>query len=150
LRRYQPPVARTPQQHIADIALWALRFEAQMHYLQQRPMQDMGAPPNVDDYCDCSEFATWVFESAGVPDPNGMGYDGYGSTYSMIGRGERVVGWPEMADLVFYDNPAHVAVGVGVRSGEAMVVSHGSESGPNLTSWRYREPVAVRRYAMAA
>ena len=83
-------------------------------------------------YEDCSSFVTWLYWVAGVPDPNGRGYDGYGYTGTQIGRGKEVsVG--AKADLVFYGPSRSVIthVAVIVEGGEdAKVVSHGTEACP--------------------
>lgn len=109
-----------------------------------RRAQDLAPPPNVPANSDCSAFATWCYKSAGAPDPSGFGYRQIGSTYSQIGRGSRVAskGQLKAGDLVFYSNPAHVAIYVG----QGKVVSHGSDPGPRLEEVGYRPVSAMRNY----
>lgn len=96
--------------------------------------------PAFPTFEDCSSFATWCYWVAGAPDPNGRGYDGFGFTGTQIGPGKQVA-TPRPGDLVFYgwepaprSCPKHVALYVG----NGKVVSHGSESGPNLATLDYR------------
>jgi len=96
--------------------------------------------PRFPAFEDCSSFATWCYWVAGAPDPNGRGYDGFGFTGTQIGPGKKVTD-PRPGDLVFYgwepaprNCPKHVAVYVG----NGKVVSHGSDSGPNLAVLDYR------------
>jgi cell wall-associated NlpC family hydrolase len=80
---------------------------------------------------DCSSFATWCYWAAGAPDPNGLGYNGFGYTGTQILCG-RETAEPRPGDLCFYgplrDRITHVAIYVG----NGRVVSHGRERGPEL------------------
>lgn len=74
-----------------------------------------------------------------------------GFTGTQVAHGRRIKGGRlARGDLVFYANsgstPRHVAICVGKRDGRAMVVSHGSESGPLYLRWDYRRVVQCRRY----
>lgn len=74
---------------------------------------------------------------AGLKDPNGLGYNGFGYTGTLIQNGKRVSASNlKPGDLVFYGRHgiSHVAIYVG----SGRVVSHGSESGPLLLSTYYR------------
>ena len=132
-------------------AMFYIRNAAYVHYVQTRPMTDMGPQPNLNNYCDCSEFATTLFKNAGMPDPNGFGYNGYGFTGTMILHGTRVSDIRKAVpgrSLVFYGrdsagNPTHVAVLIS----EYTVASHGSELGPYHLNYRYRHDVhSIRVY----
>lgn len=119
-------------------AFWGLYHKAAINYQQHRPMTDMAPPPNVTNDADCSQFATWCYKAAGAPDPNGAGYNGSGSTYTMFPRGKKItVGQLKEGDLVFYKSPAHVAVYVG----QGMVIELGSDPGPLLMPIRYRSDI---------
>lgn len=91
--------------------------------------------PGIPYYEDCSSFATWCYYQAGLPDPNHLGYSGYGFTGTLGSHGVNVsVAKP--GDLCFYGwRPWH-HVSVAVSS--YMCVSHGSEIGPLLVPIRYR------------
>jgi hypothetical protein len=124
---------------------WWYYGQRPLHYLQQRPMIDFGPPPNIDTYMDCSEFATLCARAAGLPDPNGMGYDGYGNTDTMIANMKAATG-PAKGRLAFYDNPGHVNIIVGQSGSTWMVIGHGSEGGPHYYPMNYRTPSHYRRY----
>lgn len=107
-------------------------------------------------YADCSSYVTWclwcALEPLGVDDVvNGQGWRA-GYTGTMLAQGRAVAQPEEMVpgDAVIYGRPgstgAHTAIVVTPGSA-ALVVSHGSESGPHLVTWRYRSDVmTIRRY----
>jgi peptidoglycan hydrolase-like protein with peptidoglycan-binding domain len=132
------------RQRIVAAAFVGYSNRDRIHYTQDaRRMQgvrDGIRVPRFPAFEDCSSFATWCYWVAGAPDPNGRGYDGFGFTGSQIGPGKKVAE-PRPGDLVFYgwepaprNCPKHVAVYVG----NGKVVSHGSDSGPNLAVLDYR------------
>lgn len=64
---------------------------------------------------DCSSFVTLCYKEAGLPDPNGKGYNGLGTTYTLIPRCTQVKN-PRPGDLCFYGSrsaPHHVNIYVG-------------------------------------
>lgn len=125
---------------------WLYYSNRPLRYYQQRPMQNTGPPPNIDRYLDCSEYVYVCAKAAGLPDPSGLGYTGYGNTYSFLAH-MRHTSNPRRGDLVFYDNPSHVAIIVGeARGGVLMVLSNGSDYGPRYLNMRYRTPVAYRTW----
>ncbi len=131
------------RQRIVAAANVGFRNRGSIRYTQDaRRMQGVRERirlPNFPRFEDCSSFATWCYWVAGAPDPNGRGYDGFGFTGTQIGPGRKVTE-PRPGDLVFYgweparNCPKHVALYVG----NGNVVSHGSESGPNLAPIDYR------------
>jgi peptidoglycan hydrolase-like protein with peptidoglycan-binding domain len=131
-------------------ALMTVRHRSVIHYtqgaLRMSGVTRKMYPPNYPHYADCSAHATWVYFVAGAPDPNGLGYNGYGYTGTQQRRG-RSVRWqaaPILA-LAFYGRPiGHV--GTVVKRG--MVVSHGSEIGPLLVAINYRPVVLVKVYVL--
>lgn len=78
-----------------------------------------------------------------VHDPNGFSppFDGYGSTYTMIGHGVRVFGSPQKGDAAFY-YPTHSHVG-GCLGGDR-VFSHGKPGDPHVIGASYA--TEFRRY----
>jgi len=130
---YNPRSATASDRRKAVVyaALWGWYHKSSMAYGHERPMRDMGRPPNVPYSLDCSAFATWCYKSAGAPDPNGSGYNGSGSTYVEWPRGQKISAAQVRAgDLVFWKGPDHVAVCVG----EGMCISEGSDAGPLFLS----------------
>jgi len=136
------------RQAVVDAAMYGYGQRAYMHYTQDsRRMTDFAPPPNVPNWTDCSGFATWCYKTAGAPDPNGLGYNGYGFTGTMLkhGRNVSLSGPLRKADLIFYGRPVvtHVAIYVG----NGRVVSFGSEPGPLLLDMHYRYDInCARRY----
>lgn len=126
--------------------LYAYSNREYMHYTQDsRRMTDMAPPPNVPNDTDCSGFSTWIYKSVGLPDPNGMGYNGYGYTGTQIENGHAVpLSALKVLDLIFYGSPVgHVAVYIG----GGRVCSFGSEPGPYILDTYYRPDVNhARRY----
>jgi hypothetical protein len=132
-----------------------------IHYRQERPMMEMhNCPPKLNWVMDCSEGVTWLYKCAGLPDPNGLGYNGQGYTGTLAKHGRRIIAlvqnrWLRVGDLVLYgridSDYDHVAIVY--RGGPSRLVarvwSHGSEGGPYLgLPVRYRSDFAeVRRYA---
>lgn len=140
--RYKQAYDALHQETIADkvvrIALYAYSMRDYMHYTQDgRRMTDFDPPPNVPNYTDCSGFATWDYKSAGAPDPNGFGYNGYGYTGTMLLHGTYLTFTNlKRGCLIFYGRP--VVTHVAIYIGNGRVVSFGSESGPYVLSWNYR------------
>lgn len=131
------------------IAAVALRFYAERdHYVyrQTRPMPADLFSAAAYNRLDCSASSTLIYKAAGLPDPNGRGYDGYGFTGTLWPRGV-LVRSPQAGDLAFYGYqdggiPSHVAVHI--SPGE--VVSFGSTPVKRLPV-RYRSDYrGSRRY----
>lgn len=104
-------------------------------------------PPRFPSYEDCSSYATWCYWVAYAPDPNGLGYNGYGYTGTQVQHGRNIsINQAKPGDLVFYGGsfwlPGHVAIYVG----NGMVISHGSEIGPLYLPAQYRRITEVRTY----
>jgi hypothetical protein len=99
---------------------------------------------------DCSSFATWCLwnglDHFGVKDiVNGQRFEA-GYTGTMLDHGERVSRAEALrGDCVFYAKGGvikHVAIYIG----GGMVISHGSEPGPNKLRMDYRPMAQIRRY----
>lgn len=95
---------------------------------------------------DCSSSATWLAYVAGVADPNGLGYNGYGYTGTQAVHGYRV--YSDSAPIGafnFYGGglPYH-HVTVRVSQG-GRVFSHGSSIGPLLLNLHYRSDLRQSR-----
>lgn len=140
----------TKRQVIVNAALFGAQREPYIHYTQSSSrmygVRNRIRPPAIPRYEDCSSFATWCYWLAGAADPNGLGYNGQGYTGTLAAHGRRVsTSELRPGDLVFYGGGfpyTHVVVYIG----RGRVVSHGSESGPKVTSVFYRTPSACRSY----
>lgn len=119
-RRYlDPSEVDSPRDRVVNEALWWARNAALITYRQRRPMDGLKIVPRVGD---CSESATLCYRWAGLPDPNGNGYNGAGYTGTLIEHGRRIaIAQARPADLIFYGRggwPTHVVVYLG--DGEVM------------------------------
>jgi peptidoglycan hydrolase-like protein with peptidoglycan-binding domain len=135
---YQKP--STPAQRLNSAAMIAYNFRWKIHYTQSPARMYLvrnkivparvGAQASIWE--DCSSFATWLYWSAGLPDPNNLRYNGQGYTGTLANNGRRV--WSKNAPIgamSFYGGGfpyGHVTI----RVAGDKIVSHGNESGPNL------------------
>lgn len=125
--------------------LWAYNNKTRIHYLQRRPMQGMNDLQHLPVYEDCSEFYTKGCKYAGFPDPNGFNYNGIGNTATIAAHGKRVTisaALPGAGCLYGYSpDYEHVAgiVAAKTSKAKARVVSNGSEPGPFLLEYDYRD-----------
>lgn len=126
--------------------LYGVRHTNEIHYTMG-PSRMYGVrnhvrPPRIPYFEDCSSFATWCYWLAGAPDPNNLGYNGYGYTGTQIynSHSKHVrSGFEKPGDLVFYGYgfngaPKHVAIYIG----NGKVVTHGSERDPSIRLTHYR------------
>lgn len=132
------------RKRIVDAALYAVEKQDVILYSQARPMSDFAPPPNVPASTDCSGFVTWCYKSAGAPDPNAQGYNGYGYTGTLWTNGTRTSKeFLKPGDLIFYGRPmafgggAHVTLYVG----GGKCASHGQDAGPDVRPIEYRSDV---------
>lgn len=144
---YPDIVADGSRDAIVKIALRALRDESKFHYhyRQSRPYPDSLFSAAAHSGIDCSSFATLVYKEAGMPDPNGYGYNGSGYTGTLVARGHQVL-VPQPGDLVFYGGTVSVPGHVAVHVGSGKVVEIGSDAGVLLCNDNYRPIIAVRSY----
>lgn len=133
--------------HMLTLMDYLLTHERQIHYRQARPMSTahlteahlrmiLGTGDSIA--MDCSEAVTLVCRCAGLHDPNGMHFDGYGNSGSMHAQ------LPHYAEplaarvgaLVTF-GPAgsdHVAM-VHTRGADPLLWSHGAEAGPRVVRY---------------
>lgn len=116
---------------------WALAHSARWTYLQKRPMaQSMRTTTRMD----CSETVTLLYRDAGLGDPNGRGYDGFGNTDTLLGHGPRIDPKKRKPGaLVFYADPSHVTI---CLRDVTRVLSFG-HTPLGEYDWDYREVIAV-------
>lgn len=146
--------AVSTRQKIVDYCEWAMDHADSIHYAQVRPIPHakLRALPLTTD---CSGFATMAYQSAGAPDPNGLGYNGRGYTGTLLNHGEKIAWWdgrlvikrqPKPGDLIIFGDPPgrHVTVFLKVWRGAWLTCSHGQEIGP-VQILNARERLAQRR-----
>lgn len=153
LKTFKPPVLKTTSKrdNVVAAAMFGYENRASIHYTESSwrmyGVRNHIKPPGIPRYEDCSSFATWCYYVAGLPDPNGYGYDGLGYTGTLTHHGTSIALInAKPGDLVFYGGsfgiPSHVAIYVGNNR----VVSHGGESGPDLLPVTYRGITEIRSY----
>lgn len=144
------------RQMAKDAALLTWNHRGVVHYtqgylrwqgIQTKRRSVAGNYPN---WADCSALVTWCLWNGlnhfGVRDTVNNNNWQWGSTYTQLMNGKRIL-LPASyltGDLVFYNNPAHVAIIVDPH--RKLVISHGQESGPHLLEMHYRRVYQVRRY----
>ena len=79
---------------------------------------------------DCSGFVTLCYFIAGAPDPNGLDYDGQGSTGTLLRHMTRVLEAKGGDVVVFGAYPGHHAAIVLEPGDDPLLASHGQERGP--------------------
>lgn len=111
---------------------WAIANNALIHYEEIRPVPRVtpGKLPLLPFTTDCSGLTTMSYGFAGLPDPNGLNYDGEGNTATLLAHGHET-SVPQPGDIgIFGENPTHHAVVALVAGANPAVGSHGSEIGP--------------------
>ncbi len=136
------------RKHMVELHNYLVRHERQIHYQQYRPMditsyseQHMEAllDGGYGIWADCSEMVTAICKWAGLQDPCGNRYNGWGNTNDMFHN-------PMMAHyfdpknamagalVIFgdYPNTHHVAQvhTADPKNGNPLLFSHGVEAGP--------------------
>ncbi|KAJ3048694.1 hypothetical protein HK097_010299 [Rhizophlyctis rosea] len=139
---------------LAAAALWAHNSGQSISYTQGASRwsgitsrtcpKSGGSNPS---YADCSAFVTWIYWSAfgnGPDNLNGATWSA-GYTGTLLDHGASVsVANVRLADLVFYENPAHV--GIVVSLSPLQVVQFGSTGVPKLSAYNYRTVTDIRTY----
>ena len=113
---------------------WCVTHKDLFNYRQVRPMPYSTKAP-IDN--DCSGTFTLCYYLAGAPDPNGLGYDGYGYTGTLATHGQQITqAQLEPGDAVIYygggfapGDSQHVATII--KPGpDPLTMSHGQQSEP--------------------
>lgn len=160
LRRHARGFGLTRNQQIREkivaYARWGVTNNQAIHYAETRPMDHLNQVQALPWTTDCSEFVTTIYKWAGAPDPNGMGYSGWGYTGTMLDHGVSVpLHSVKAGDAVIWGvSPGHHTA-VFVEDGtvaDPLIVSHGSEAGPSLerlsaeTAAQGYRPMTFKRY----
>ncbi len=124
------------RQAYVDHCAWAVSDHAHWNYAEVRPIP-LHLPPrtSVTITTDCSGFATLMAKWAGMPDPNGLGYDGQGFTGTLLSHLPHIPfakTW--RGDLCVFGTGTGTHVVVLALGGKVMadpeVYSHGFQGGP--------------------
>jgi peptidoglycan hydrolase-like protein with peptidoglycan-binding domain len=134
----------TSRQKMLAAAMALYNVREHVHYSQSNRMNIVRhqlTPPftRQEIYEDCSSAYTGICLLAGIPDPNGRKYDGFGYTGTLAKNGKEVasVKVAQVGDAVLYGHGwpyEHVAMYIG----NGKVWSHGSENGPYILPIDYR------------
>jgi hypothetical protein len=138
-----PSVARRKQfranapvrKRLVGWCTWGIENSAEIHYEQRRPIPVNHLPGTLPLTTDCSGSTTLFARWAQAPDPNGLDYNGSGSTMAMLANMRRIRAAQAVpGDLVVFDGPPkeqHVVVLLeDGKAADPLVASHGSEQGP--------------------
>lgn len=148
----------TKRDDVVSNALWGVSHEPDIHYSQKpERFEAIGHPRQLPLSTDCSAFYTLCCNWAGVPDPNGVNYNHYGFTGTLLNNMEEIpIEQALPGDAIVY-GPAtgdHVVMKVddGENIRDPWVVSHGQERGPikvrhSVEVRSHRAPVRVLRLA---
>lgn len=110
---------------VVEAAKRAMEQRGRYSYAEVRPIPPSLFPPpgTYPVVTDCSGFITLCFKAAGLPDPNGNGYNGEGYTGTLIAHATKI-GNPEPGCLLFFgSSPAatvHVVLYIGNGRGIGM------------------------------
>jgi NlpC/P60 family len=121
---------------LVTYAKWCCHHKKHVKYAETRPIPLDTKPWSQDYETDCSGFVTLMAKWAGIPDPNGMDYDGKGYTGDLLNNLTHIpLDQTWKGDLVVWgrDSGVHVAMLLegGVRVGDNPdVASHGYQGGP--------------------
>jgi hypothetical protein len=118
-------------------------------YDEVRPMPESLFSGTLPIKTDCSGFATLCYKAAGLPDPNGLGYNRQGFTGTLEKHGH-VTSNPQPGDLAFFypgQGPGGSFGHVTVYVGDGKVISMGVPGDPHEeTVASYGEPASYRSY----
>lgn len=158
-RKPRPPPASAKMRTLLADAKYLIAHRSLVNYSQAVRMQIVRVPVRFNPpaltryiYEDCSSSITGLYWLAGLPDPNGLGYNGYGYTGTMAAHGRVVwqrgqsLGLLRPGDLIFYGGgwPHHH---VTMYLGGGRVFSHGTNTGPFNLPVLYRvDAVGAHRY----
>jgi hypothetical protein len=127
----------TVRDRIVDAALAGHAARSRIGYRSFRPMLGVSLGirlPSVPQAEDTSSFATWCYWQAGAPDPNGNGYDGRGSSATLLRHMRHIPHEQvESGDLVVWGRSPGGLVGVVVQAGrDPLLAVLGSNRGVTL------------------
>ena len=119
------------RKRIVAYAHYGVFHHAQFTYDEIRPMRLSARLPWIGD---CSTFVTWCYWMAGAPDPNGLGYAGFGFTGSLLSHGQHIgLKQVKPGNVIVYGPGSGWHTALVVEAGEdPMTVSMGEQGDPSL------------------
>lgn len=132
---------QTQRNHMVRLAQLLNKYAPDVDYAEVRPMRTRGLTQsrltidlehNVPVTMDCSESITLICRLAGLKDPNGLRYDGYGYTGTMLDHLPHFSDYHELhkGSLIVYGDGTgtHVVMVTTPNDEDPEVYSHGSHS----------------------
>jgi hypothetical protein len=143
----------TVRQKIVANAKWGVDNASQIHYSQgSLRMEGVHKSFKLPLTADCSAFVTDCYAWAGAPDPNQMGYNGFGYTGTLLAHGEHIpVSDVTPGDVVVYGGGTgeHTAIVVAVYNKvDVLTVSHGWEGDPSYVWVNMPRTVTTKGYGI--
>lgn len=152
--------------HMVTLATILNRYAPDVDYEQIRPMRTRSLPEyelinhlehEIPVTMDCSESVTLICRLSGLKDPNGLNYDGYGYTGTMLDHLPHFTDWGEVHRgtlIVFGGGTGEHVVMVTAPNGEnPEVYSHGSHANHAIwdlnTERKYHQGQEIRLLAIA-
>lgn len=134
-------VTQTQRNHLVRLAQLLNKYAPDVDYAEVRPMRTRYLTQSklttdlehtVPVTMDCSESVTLMFRLASLGDPNGLRYDGYGYTGTMLTHLPHFTEWEKVHEgtlIVFGDAPGvHVVMVTAPGGDNPEVYSHGSHA----------------------
>jgi hypothetical protein len=129
----------TKRQHLKNLMYTMSQHSPQFDYVEERPMtltklsetQFLSELHKGSRFkSDCSETVTAVFKWSGFKDPNGMGYDNYGNSETMLNylRHFFQARFANIGTIVHFQNPDHVGIvyKTSLIRGNPLIWEHGA------------------------
>ena len=140
----QPKVRTTPRQRLVNELHWGINNKGKIGYAEIRPIPIHSWKAHRALVTDCSGAYTAACFAAGLPDPNGMKYDGSGWTETLVHHMRHVTrSTAKAGDAVLFGSPTvHVlALLEAGANHDPMVFNHGHAGPPD-------EPAMLRLSVM--
>jgi len=141
----------TMRQKIVANALWGVKNHDRFMYSEgPQRMEAVHKPFELPIVSDCSSWVTSCYAWAGAPDPNNMGYNGFGYTGTLLAHGQHIpLSDVQPGDVIVYGPGTgwHTAIVVEAGS-DPMTVSMGQQGDPSLVrvSQDGRQPQTYLRF----
>lgn len=141
------PATQTQRNHLVRLAYFLSKYAERVDYAEVRPMSTRSLTQTQLQCrlesgghitCDCSESVTMMFRMAHLMDPNGLGYDGYGYTGTMLEHLPHFTDWNKAhrGTLIVFGGGTgtHVVMVTSPNGDNPDVYSHGSHAASAIWS----------------
>ena len=120
----------TKRDELVALANKSVAQHANFTYAEIRPMKLTKTGPWIGD---CSTFVTWLYWMCGLPDPNGLNYNGTGYTGTLLSHGTKIpLAEVQPGDVIVYGPGTGWHTAIVVEAGpDPMTVSMGQQGDPS-------------------